>query len=675
MEFKKDYAVLFKKEVANGTYGVLLFNPCYVIDGIYDKENQVFLDEMNIERPLFNDGEIMDSEIEYCVGFVCTEDALMARYPNALNVEEAKIYFNDEAMGKLFIGICNYENNAINILNIDLDSLCENFKGHNFDLNKDFFVKNSAIEITTDNDIPMAREFYKKLKESYGGYDFTIILKNEFIKLINIDNIDKLKEELKKLKENKDQYYSIIKSQSNSDRVLVLFDSFVDELLNMNSIDDIQEQFAVYYSNTLLISSEALINDYESKNDAIQKCANLEDAKGLLSEMHNAYSTSFKEIDEIYDEEQIKKYRSFLLTQIKALKILLTMDNLTEIKKKHQDLHDQSASILDEACEEIIEILGNTEQKTSDEEQETKDEQQLQYDQIFKQKTDDDIKKSIKTQIDKLNMLVGLDNVKEMIERITARMLFANKTETLLNIDKPSMNMVFTGNPGTGKTTVASIIAPIFHELGYLTSNKICVAAAEDLVAGYVGQTAIKTKKLIDNNRGGLIVIDEAYVLASNAQQFGMEALTVILKEMETNRTAFVFAGYEKEMTEFINMNSGLKSRIKPRNFVKFKDYSTEELVEIFRRLVENASISKDENKKLRLGEGVLEKIKCMINEAKRGKNFGNARYVNSLFQEVMDEHSMNVKDATSVDELLTICLKDLPLVEKPKEKTIGFNN
>ena len=237
--------------------------------------------------------------------------------------------------------------------------------------------------------------------------------------------------------------------------------------------------------------------------------------------------------------------------------------------------------------------------------------------------------------------------------------MFKYKTDQVLNFEKNNKHMVFTGNPGTGKTTVAEIIAPLFYELGYLETSKVAFVAAEDLIAGYVGQTAIKTKNLIQQNQGGIIVIDEAYILSSPAQQFGNEAITVILKEMEKNKTMFIFAGYKKEMEDFIKMNSGLKSRV--NTYVQFDDYSEKELLAMFMNRLKNTNKNNNSKNKLTISIKALKKIKETIKFGKKEQDFGNGRFVKNIFDITLMEHAKNTKDAIDDKKLYQITEKDIP--------------
>lgn len=271
--------------------------------------------------------------------------------------------------------------------------------------------------------------------------------------------------------------------------------------------------------------------------------------------------------------------------------------------------------------------------------------------------------------IEDLDSLVGLNDIKYEVEKLKAYLSFIRKSKDKLNLEIPNLNMVFYGNPGTGKTTVARAISKILYSLGYIKSDKFKEATTGDFIAGYVGQTALKTKGLIAQNKGGVIFIDEAYSFSSNGQEFADEALVEILKEMENKETVFIFAGYTNEMKNFISMNPGIQSRVS--TYLEFKDYSLEELTNIF--------MNKVEKSKLKITDEALEKVKQIIEKAKNADGkFGNARFIMQLFNKILLIHSLNVENIDSED-IYTITGYDIndnlnkELNINGKQKTIGF--
>ena len=258
-----------------------------------------------------------------------------------------------------------------------------------------------------------------------------------------------------------------------------------------------------------------------------------------------------------------------------------------------------------------------------------------------------------------LDSLVGLKPVKDELRSLIATVR-ANKMREekgLENNVTMSYNFVFTGNPGTGKTTVARILGKAFRALGVLDRANFVETDRSGLVAKYEGQTAAKTNKLIDSAMGGILFIDEAYQLNQGENdQYGSEAVATLLKRMEDARGSMVviIAGYSNEMKKFMEINSGLESRF--NRTIEFPDYSAKELAEIYRSMAKKA--------KYRLSDDVehwLVPYISMLTE-KRDKNFGNARWARNLFEKSVERQALRVTDLAdpSADELQTIRLKDL---------------
>ena len=258
-----------------------------------------------------------------------------------------------------------------------------------------------------------------------------------------------------------------------------------------------------------------------------------------------------------------------------------------------------------------------------------------------------------------LDSLVGLKPVKDELRRLIATVR-ANKMREekgLENNVTMSYNFVFTGNPGTGKTTVARILGKAFRALGVLDRANFVETDRSGLVAKYEGQTAAKTNKLIDSAMGGILFIDEAYQLNQGENdQYGSEAVATLLKRMEDARGSMVviIAGYSNEMKKFMEINSGLESRF--NRTIEFPDYSAKELAEIYRSMAKKA--------KYRLSDDVehwLVPYISMLTE-KRDKNFGNARWARNLFEKSVERQALRVTDLAdpSAEELQTIRLKDL---------------
>jgi SpoVK/Ycf46/Vps4 family AAA+-type ATPase len=259
-----------------------------------------------------------------------------------------------------------------------------------------------------------------------------------------------------------------------------------------------------------------------------------------------------------------------------------------------------------------------------------------------------------------LDSLIGMDQIKQdvrsLINLIKVRRL---RRENGLATPELSLHMVFTGNPGTGKTTVARLLARLYRAIGVLEKGTLVEVDRSGLVAGYVGQTALKTQEAIEKAVGGILFIDEAYALApekGSGGDFGQEAIETVLKAMEDKREELVViaAGYPEPMERFISSNPGLQSRF--GKYFHFEDYTGGELFEIFKMQCARAEYEPDAE--------ALEKAEAMFNDmyAARDENFGNARDVRNIFEKAVARQSDRVAQMPSPtrDDLLTLTAADL---------------
>ena len=246
---------------------------------------------------------------------------------------------------------------------------------------------------------------------------------------------------------------------------------------------------------------------------------------------------------------------------------------------------------------------------------------------------------------EQLNALIGLSSVKEEIKALASFVKVQKMREKKGMKTSPiSYHCVFTGNPGTGKTTVARIVSEIYKELGILKKGHLVETDRSGLVAEYVGQTAVKTNKIIDSALDGILFIDEAYSLVDGgASDYGREAIATLLKRMEDDRDRLVviLAGYTDDMKRFIDSNPGLQSRF--NRYIEFPDYSAEELLRIF--------VSMAEKYEYHLSSEALTELRYAFERSveTKDKNFGNGRYVRNIFEKVVENQANRLSAETDV--------------------------
>lgn len=265
-------------------------------------------------------------------------------------------------------------------------------------------------------------------------------------------------------------------------------------------------------------------------------------------------------------------------------------------------------------------------------------------------------KEKIEDLLAELDSYVGMDAIKtEVRSLINMVQVYKLRREHDLPTTDMSLHMVFSGNPGTGKTTVARIMSRIYHSLDILSKGQLVEVDRSGLVAGYVGQTALKTQKVIEKAMGGVLFIDEAYALNGKSENdFGQEAIDTILKAMEDHRDNLVVivAGYTELMDRFIHSNPGLESRF--NRFLMFEDYTPEQMVAIFKMQCKKGCYV--------LAQGTEELVRDFIAEESADDSFGNARGVRNLFEHILVAQNNRLAKMENVtrDDLMQILPDDV---------------
>jgi len=351
-------------------------------------------------------------------------------------------------------------------------------------------------------------------------------------------------------------------------------------------------------------------------------------------------------------------------------KELLMTDNLQklseELNKINGGMNDLAS---DDKIKSSMEVLGELDKQKLDamdkpENKETIDSQNSTATAADTEQEEN--KEPEKSGMEELEELIGLDNiksdVKELVSFVKVQKMRADMGKKTVPV---SLHLVFNGNPGTGKTTIARILAKLYKEIGVLSKGQLVEVDRSGLVAGFVGQTATKTQEKIQEAMGGVLFIDEAYTLAKEGSDYGQEAIDTILKAMEDHRDDFVVivAGYTDLMEKFISSNPGLKSRF--NKYITFPDYTAEELVKIFEMRCNKYEyiLTKDATKAL----NAIIKYKV----ENKDDNFANAREARNLFEAVVTnqatrvasidnptEEDMNTIDKADFQEFLVYDMK-----------------
>ena len=530
-------------------------------------------------------------------------------------------------------------------------------------------VKEETENLQNEN---LSEEEIKKIKDEHMAVLFE--------KISNLYITEESKNMLKKIIEYMRKYNEQIEKDYIAFNMCVYSDNkeTVNEIGNI--IDVASKSFAyVKKGDAIEISFydiekiEQIEEGYSLKNSVII----LKDLKNLIKQEESFKDRFFHKIEEKLEQE--KEYITILVSKNKEtiddlfikntslkdkltnFEIIGTKPDIQEVYQEIMNKLEQNNELTDEAKVKLLDYITVTYPENNMSYPEYRD--KLIKDILFNK--DGNISENAIPEYEKektteeifaeLNELVGLEKVKQTLNDLVNLIELKKKTEGDLKIKDINLHMVFLGNPGTGKTTVARIIAGILYNLKYIKQNKLIEVSSKDLVAEYVGQTAPKTNAVIEKAMGGVLFIDEAYSLASGMGQgnsYNEEAVATLIQAMENHRDDLVviFAGYTKEMQDFLNLNSGIVSRI--GYTLEFDDYTEEELLQIFKNLIKKSGF--------KITEDAEQEVLNIIRQYKDTKNFGNARFARSLYEKTIIKHASNTKGKKTKKALQTIEKEDI---------------
>ena len=455
---------------------------------------------------------------------------------------------------------------------------------------------------------------------------------------------------------NKETMYSIVDIISDT----ATFFSYIKRgttietsFYNIEKPEQIEEIYSKKNSVVVLKDFEGLLAKEKEFKDRF-----LHNMKEKLEENQKDFLTILisktpETIEQAMQSDMLEKYFEF--------KIESTNIDVQDVYQEVLSKLKESSKITDEASIKLLDYIAATYPKTNLSFPEYRD--KLCNKILFSKDqeiTENDLpkyeqEKSMDEIFADLNNLVGLENIKQVLKDLVDLIELKNKTKDDLKIKDINLHMVFLGNPGTGKTTVARIIAEMLYNLKYIKQNKLIEVSSKDLVAEYVGQTAPKTMAVIERALGGVLFVDEAYSLASEEESgnsFNKEAIATLIQAMENYRDNLVviFAGYTKEMQAFLNANSGIVSRI--GYTLDFKDYTSEELLKIFEGMVKKAGFS--------ITKEACDEVVKVIDKYRNTKNFGNARFARNLYEKTIIKHASNTRGKKAKKDLKTIVKEDI---------------
>ncbi len=534
------------------------------------------------------------------------------------DLNQIGLNFNDNILPKIEVANKNVPTEIIS--KEDKDKIMQNL-----------FLDIDNLYITDDSKnllkkiIEYMRKYDEKIEKEYIPFNIQLVTKNS-------DLVKNIKEILVKSSETF-HYTQTIKSNE----------------IAIYKVENEKKLSELYVDNGVIIFKD--LSSFSSLDEKFQEI--------FLNSLNNAMEEHSKTITVVVGRDNLEilnifAKKSFLLDKHFLFKIEEVKPDVQDVVEEVSECLKDSIEINDEFRLKLIDYISNTYPKTNLDFPDYRD-SLCKHIAFYKEVPKYEQEKSLEEVFAELNELVGLEKVKKVLRDLVDLIEFKKKSKGELDIKNINLHMVFLGNPGTGKTTVARIIAEILYNLKYINQNKLIEVSSKDLVGEFVGQTAPKTMSVIEKALGGVLFIDEAYSLASKGStgnSYNEEAIATIIQAMENYRDNLVviFAGYTKEMQAFLDSNSGIVSRI--GYTLEFEDYTTDELIEIFKGMMKKSGFSIDE-------EAILEMNK-IIDEYKNTKNFGNARFIRNVYEKSILKHASNTRNKKSKKILKTITKDDI---------------